>query len=48
MASRSRVTKARYGERDVKRVSIDLDLTAQAVADAVPRRWDNGATVTGI
>jgi hypothetical protein len=29
-------------------VSVDLDLTAQAVPDAVPGLRDNGATVTGI
>ena len=40
--------KARYGDRDVKRASIDLDPDTQAVPDPVPRRWDNGATVTGI
>jgi hypothetical protein len=40
--------KASYGDRDVKRASIDLDLDAHAVPDPVPRTWDNGATVTGI
>jgi hypothetical protein len=49
LASRSRVTStARYGDRDVARASIDLDLTAQAVPYSIPGRWDNGAAVTGI
>jgi glycine/D-amino acid oxidase-like deaminating enzyme len=49
LASGSRVTsKASYGDRDVKRASIDLDLDALAVPDPVPGGWDNGAAVTRI
>ena len=40
--------EARHPDRDVKRASIDLDLTAQTVPDTVPRRRDNGTTATGI
>lgn len=31
------MSKASYGDRDVKRVSVDLDLTAHAVSDLLPR-----------
>jgi hypothetical protein len=41
--------KASYGDRDVKRASIDPELKALAVPDPTPRRGrDSGATVTGI
>jgi len=42
------MSKARYGDRDVKRAGIDLDPIALAVYDPLPRGWDNGATVAGI
>jgi hypothetical protein len=42
------MSKARYGDRDVKRAGIDLDLTAQAVCNPLAWRWDNCATVAGI
>ncbi len=37
-----------YGDRDVKRASVDFDLEALAVPDSVAWRGRNSATVTGI